>query len=97
LFKSSGASTKIPEVLSTMDTALEKAQVSQIDDGLNTNRNNDAELNLNDSQELAGDASSNLRLDKHGLPLVPQPTEHKDDPLVSLPLQKNNSPRVSRF
>lgn len=23
------------------------------------------------------------RLDKHGLPLVPQPTQRKDDPLVS--------------
>lgn len=23
-----------------------------------------------------------LRLDKHGLPLVPQPSIHKDDPLV---------------
>jgi hypothetical protein len=26
----------------------------------------------------------NLKLDKHGLPLVPQPTDHKDDPLVSV-------------
>lgn len=24
-----------------------------------------------------------LRLDKHGLPLVPQPSTYKDDPLVS--------------
>lgn len=24
-----------------------------------------------------------LKLDKHGLPLVPQPSDHKDDPLVS--------------
>lgn len=24
-----------------------------------------------------------LKLDGHGLPLVPQPSEHKDDPLVS--------------
>ncbi len=27
-----------------------------------------------------------LRLDKAGLPLVPQPTSHKDDPLVPIPL-----------
>lgn len=25
-----------------------------------------------------------LKLDKHGLPLVPQPSDHKDDPLVSI-------------
>ena len=25
-----------------------------------------------------------LQLDKHGLPLVPQPSDHKDDPLVSI-------------
>lgn len=68
-----------------MDAALEKAQVSQIDDALNTNgNNNDAENDLNKPQRLAGDAPSDLRLDKHWLPLVPQPTKHKDDPLVSL-------------
>lgn len=27
--------------------------------------------------------ASNLRLDKHGLPLSPQPSARKDDPLVS--------------
>lgn len=26
-----------------------------------------------------------LKLDKHGLPLVPQPSDHEDDPLVSWP------------
>ncbi len=25
-----------------------------------------------------------LKLDSHGLPLVPQPSDHKDDPLVCL-------------
>lgn len=24
-----------------------------------------------------------LKLDEHGLPLVPQPSDHKDDPLVN--------------
>lgn len=24
-----------------------------------------------------------LKLDKHGIPLVPQPSDHEDDPLVS--------------
>lgn len=27
---------------------------------------------------------SDLKLDEHGLPLVPQPSDHKDDPLVSV-------------
>ncbi len=34
-------------------------------------------------EELQGKENPNLRLDKRGLPLVPQPTIHKDDPLVS--------------
>jgi hypothetical protein len=67
-----------------MDSGLEKAEVSQTDDALrNTNGPNEAELNFNDPQKLSGDDAGNLRLDKHGLPLIPQPTQHKDDPLVS--------------
>jgi hypothetical protein len=34
-------------------------------------------------EHLKGEDGSNLKLDKRGLPLVPQPTSHKDDPLVS--------------
>jgi hypothetical protein len=34
-------------------------------------------------EELQGKESPTLRLDKRGLPLVPQPTPFKDDPLVS--------------
>lgn len=30
-----------------------------------------------------GDEIANPKLDKHGLPLVPQPTPFSDDPLVS--------------
>ena len=33
------------------------------------------------SEEVEG---VEMKLDKHGLPLVPQPTSHKDDPLVRL-------------
>lgn len=29
------------------------------------------------------DENSDLKLDRYGLPLVPQPTDRKDDPLVS--------------
>jgi hypothetical protein len=34
-------------------------------------------------EELQGKENPPLRLDKHGLPLMPQPTSYKDDPLVS--------------
>lgn len=34
--------------------------------------------------EKGGDGE-HLQLDKHGLPLDPQPTKYKDDPLVSTP------------
>jgi hypothetical protein len=67
-----------------MDPSLEKAQLSQTDDVLRTtNGQKEAELDINDPQKLKEDDPSDLRLDKHGLPLVPQPTRHKDDPLVS--------------
>ena len=36
---------------------------------------------LNDPEQLKAE-NPNLKLDKHGLPLVPQPTDHEDDPLV---------------
>lgn len=33
-------------------------------------------------ERVKSTAKESIRLDKHGLPLVPQPTIHKDDPLV---------------
>ena len=44
---------------------------------LNYNEANDTTM---DSRKEQGGAQ--LKLDKHGLPLVPQPSDHKDDPLV---------------
>ena len=43
--------------------------------------------------ELAHSGSSNktLKLDKHGLPMVPQPSDHEDDPLVSIPIELHAS------
>lgn len=35
-------------------------------------------------EEIKYDGTANLRLNKHGLPLVPQPTIYRDDPLVRL-------------
>lgn len=45
-----------------------------------------AGLNEKDTLEVDPDRKADtpvLKLDKHGLPLVPQPSDHKDDPLVS--------------
>jgi hypothetical protein len=42
---------------------------------------------------LRGKENPSLRLDKRGLPLVPQPTVYKDDPLVSLILSRIFKPR----
>lgn len=36
-----------------------------------------------DIDENGKTSTPTLKLDKHGLPLVPQPSDHKDDPLVS--------------
>jgi hypothetical protein len=38
--------------------------------------------NEHDFPDFAKDDKSELQLDKHGLPLVPQPSRFKDDPLV---------------
>jgi hypothetical protein len=42
-------------------------------------------VDVNHAEQLKTDDTFNLKLDKHGLPLVPQPTSHKDDPLVCCP------------
>jgi len=41
---------------------------------------------VEDIEEPSKHAEHDLKLDKHGLPLLPQPTDNKDDPLVSLML-----------
>lgn len=33
--------------------------------------------------EAGKEALPHIKLDKHGLPLLPQPSSHEDDPLVS--------------
>ena len=67
-----------------MDASLDKSQVSQAEDVLRSkDAQNDPELDLKNAQRPNEDELHNLRTDKHGLPLVPQPTQHKDDPLVS--------------
>lgn len=41
------------------------------------------EKSIVDIDENAKTSTPTLKLDKHGLPLVPQPSDHRDDPLVS--------------
>ena len=38
---------------------------------------------LASNQENGVKHAENIKLDKHGYPLMPQPSDHKDDPLVS--------------
>lgn len=42
------------------------------------------EKDIVDINENRNTPTPALKLDKHGLPLVPQPSDHKDDPLVSI-------------
>jgi len=43
----------------------------------------DAEYAERDVVQIeSAENGGNTKLDKHGLPLVPQPTDHADDPLV---------------
>ena len=37
----------------------------------------------NDLQDEKGHHLTDIAVDKHGFPLMPQPSRHKDDPLVS--------------
>ena len=48
-----------------------------------TNVTENKEADLSDPEQLKTYGVVDLKLDKHGLPLVPQPTVNKDDPLVS--------------
>jgi hypothetical protein len=64
-----------------MQTTDEKSEVLR-EEGKATNisiaENYGADLNNPKTEDTA-----NLKRDKHGLPLVPQPTAHKDDPVAS--------------
>jgi hypothetical protein len=56
-------------------------------DGTKSSIDDDPELQLahnGDEKGLARSVSEDLKLDATGLPLVPQPSRFKDDPLVSV-------------
>jgi hypothetical protein len=53
---------------------------------MGTNSQSDMRLEIAPEQRISSekvDLDRNLILDRHGFPLLPQPTSHKDDPLVS--------------
>ena len=53
-------------------------------DGTKSSSDDDPEHQLtHNGQEKRGNVSEELKLDSNGLPLVPQPSRFKDDPLVS--------------
>ena len=45
---------------------------------------NDNEANDTTTDSRKEQSGTELKLDKHGLPLVPQPSDYKDDPLVQI-------------
>jgi hypothetical protein len=65
-----------------MDSSPSKSEVLHMEEGKNTSQD-DTEKTA--EVEFQGAATANLKLDKHGFPLVPQPTDRKDDPLVRQP------------
>jgi len=70
-----------------MDATQSKAEVVHMEQDKRAAR--DAADKVEEARELEReDGTSTLKLDKHGLPLVPQPTERKDDPLVCTAVAK---------
>lgn len=65
-----------------MNSSREKTDLLQTE-GLPSSNDDIPDVDVS-NQEHKEDGILNLKLDKRGLPLVPQPTDHKDDPLVSL-------------
>jgi hypothetical protein len=66
-----------------MEQTYDKAgALYEEDEAKNINIAESNEADLNDTERIRANETANLKLDKHGLPLVPQPTSHKDDPLV---------------
>lgn len=46
---------------------------------------------------VADDSMQGMRLDRHGLPLVPQPSDRKDDPLVCHNYYYHSPPPLALF
>jgi hypothetical protein len=70
-----------------MDATQSKAEVMHMEQDKGTPR--DVTDKVDEARVLEREnGTSALKLDKHGLPLVPQPTERKDDPLVCMAVAK---------
>ena len=69
------------------DTYAEGTKSSSDDDLEHQSTHNRDEKGINGSGSGTenGNLSDELKLDSNGLPLVPQPSRFKDDPLVSRP------------
>jgi hypothetical protein len=65
-----------------MESTKETSHTAAHEEGDSPNVTMIENRDLNDPEQLKAE-NANLKLDKHGLPLVPQPTDHKDDPLVN--------------
>lgn len=63
----------------TVDTETMSSPTHDVEDGQVLAHEKET-LEINGNEKASTQA---LKLDKHGLPLVPQPSDHKDDPLVS--------------
>jgi hypothetical protein len=62
-----------------MEFLQSKAEVTHMEEGKKSALNTADDVpDIEDGREV----TTGLKLDKHGLPLSPQPTDRKDDPLV---------------
>lgn len=59
-----------------------KVEVSHAEEGKRSSLDDTYEVLKEGQNGLETPERSDLKLDKHGLPLIPQPTDRKDDPLV---------------
>lgn len=73
-----------------MDSERGKAEVAHAEDGDRSSREDIDEVLKEGHNGIDASARSNPRLDKRGLPLIPQPTDRKDDPLVCYILTKTS-------
>lgn len=70
------------------------SQAREVENGQQALRLEKGHVDIDESGKLS---TSALKLDKHGLPLVPQPSDHKDDPLVSRSSQTTNILTCNKF
>jgi hypothetical protein len=80
-----------------MVSDLGKAEVAHAEEGKRSSLGDAYEVPKECKNGLDTPESSDLKLDKHGLPLIPQPTDRKDDPLVCERLRRLSNPFQGQF